>query len=122
MKKKTHHHNNAVYIGIGIFQGVILCHRRRLHLHHLLPFISAVAGCILFLFAVLSFLSPPINHDQFHSHHKVNINITKNPFINLESHFDLIITSIKFNILVYSLINTSRCVQMPESRQLFLFR
>ncbi|KAL7586979.1 hypothetical protein Lser_V15G40091 [Lactuca serriola] len=70
MKKKTHHHNNAVYIGIGIFQGVILCHRRRLHLHHLLPFISAVAGCILFLFAVLSFLSPPINHDQFHSHHK----------------------------------------------------
>lgn len=65
MKKKTQHHNNTVYIGIGIFQGVILCHRRRIHLHHLLPFISAVAGCILFLFAVLSFLSPPINHHHF---------------------------------------------------------
>ncbi|KVI04050.1 GDP-fucose protein O-fucosyltransferase [Cynara cardunculus var. scolymus] len=65
MKKKPHHHNNAVYIAIGILQSAILYNRRRIHLHHLLPFISAVAGCILFLFAVLSFLSPPINHHHF---------------------------------------------------------
>ncbi|KAI3736450.1 hypothetical protein L6452_15991 [Arctium lappa] len=67
MKKKPHHHNyNAVYIIIGLLQSAILYNRRRrIHLHHLLPFISAVAGCILFLFAVLSFLSPPINHHRF---------------------------------------------------------
>ncbi|KAD7117501.1 hypothetical protein E3N88_04769 [Mikania micrantha] len=57
MKKKSHRHHSPVYIGIGI----ILCHRRRIHL---IPFISAVAGSILFFFAVLSFLSPPIDNHQ----------------------------------------------------------
>ncbi|KAK9065151.1 hypothetical protein SSX86_016534 [Deinandra increscens subsp. villosa] len=59
MKKRSRHHNSAAYIGVGILQGVILCHRRRIHL---LPLISAVSGCILFFFALLSFLSPPINN------------------------------------------------------------
>ncbi|KAL8229482.1 hypothetical protein R6Q57_014382 [Mikania cordata] len=57
MKKKSHRHHIPVYIGIGI----ILCHRRRIHL---IPVISAVAGSILFFFSVLSFLSPPIDNHQ----------------------------------------------------------
>ncbi|KAJ9550200.1 hypothetical protein OSB04_014245 [Centaurea solstitialis] len=70
MKKKTHHHNNnnnnAVYIVISILQTAILYNRRRIHLLHL---ISAVAGCLLFLLAVLSFLSPPIHHHHHHFRH-----------------------------------------------------
>nr|GEW35355.1 O-fucosyltransferase 6-like [Tanacetum cinerariifolium] len=69
MKKKNiynHHHHRNNNIGIEILQGVILCHRRRrVHNHHLWPFISAVAACILFFFAVLSFLSPPIHNHHF---------------------------------------------------------
>ncbi|KAI3802261.1 hypothetical protein L1987_30391 [Smallanthus sonchifolius] len=53
-KSKSRHHNNAVYIGVGI----LLCQR--------IPFISAVAACILFLIAVLS---PPIN--DHHVRHRI---------------------------------------------------
>ncbi|KAJ9560661.1 hypothetical protein OSB04_005821 [Centaurea solstitialis] len=80
MKKKTNHHlhhrnnrnsrstttnnnnNNSV---LDILQGIIFCRRRRLH-GQLLPFISAIGGCILFFFAIVSFLSPPINHHHVH--------------------------------------------------------
>ncbi|XP_024989360.1 O-fucosyltransferase 6-like [Cynara cardunculus var. scolymus] len=80
MKKKTNHHlhhrnnrsrssnssntnnNNSV---LGILQSVIFCRRRRFR-GQLLPFISAVGGCILFFFAIVSFLSPPINHHHVH--------------------------------------------------------
>ncbi|PWA76606.1 hypothetical protein CTI12_AA234750 [Artemisia annua] len=66
----------ASYIGIEILQGVILCHRRRVHDHHLLPFISSVAACILFFFAVLSFLSPPIHNHHFrHSFEEVGSSV-----------------------------------------------
>ncbi|PWA55570.1 hypothetical protein CTI12_AA400040 [Artemisia annua] len=80
MKKKNiynhNHRNSASYIGIEILQGVILCHRRRVHDHHLLPFISSVAACILFFFAVLSFLSPPIHNHHFrHSFEEVGSSV-----------------------------------------------
>lgn len=62
-------HNNSVF---GILRGLIFCRRRRLS-SQILPFISALVGCFLFLFAFVSFLSPPINH---HRVHRVNYNHT----------------------------------------------
>ncbi|XP_059654192.1 O-fucosyltransferase 6-like isoform X2 [Cornus florida] len=63
MKKKKR--DNAV-AGVQIIHGALF--RRRRHLHHFLPLLSAVAGALLFLIAVISFLSPPItNHNHPHS-------------------------------------------------------
>lgn len=56
MKKKKRDSNSFINILYGIF------HRRNLRRSHIIPLLSAGAGCLLFLFAVFSFLSPPINH------------------------------------------------------------
>ncbi|PIN25745.1 hypothetical protein CDL12_01539 [Handroanthus impetiginosus] len=65
MKKKKHRDE---LIGVQILQGLIFRHhRRRRRFHHLLPLLSAVTGCLLLLFAILLFLSPPIsNHSGRH--------------------------------------------------------
>ncbi|KAI3804060.1 hypothetical protein L1987_32228 [Smallanthus sonchifolius] len=67
MKKKAqpqHHHNNHH-------------HQQNRNRHntshrslssHLLPFVSALVGCFLFHFALVSFLSPPINHHRVIQH------------------------------------------------------
>ncbi|KAL7604932.1 hypothetical protein Lser_V15G17074 [Lactuca serriola] len=78
MKKTTqqhqpqHHRRNPNRISnnsvLGILQGLIFCRRRNLG-SHLLPFFSALVGCFLFLFAFISFLSPPINHHHVHHFH-----------------------------------------------------
>nr|KAJ0212798.1 hypothetical protein LSAT_V11C400185080 [Lactuca sativa] len=78
MKKTTqqhqpqHHRRNlnriSNYSVLGILQGLIFCRRRNLG-SHLLPFFSALVGCFLFLFAFISFLSPPINHHHVHHFH-----------------------------------------------------
>ncbi|KAL7082906.1 hypothetical protein ACP275_14G130400 [Erythranthe tilingii] len=71
-KKKNKHRDEL--IGLQILEGLIFHprrHRRQSHRphHHLLPLFSAVCGCLLLLFAGLSFLSPPppittANHQQ----------------------------------------------------------
>ncbi|KAM7470975.1 hypothetical protein LguiA_009158 [Lonicera macranthoides] len=45
---------------VKILHGIIF--RRRLH--HLVPLVSAVVGCLIFLLAVFSFLIPPINDNS----------------------------------------------------------
>ncbi|KAA8546167.1 hypothetical protein F0562_020939 [Nyssa sinensis] len=67
MKKKKR--DNTVVIGVQVLFGVLFHRRRRLH--HLLPLFSAVAGFLLFLLSVLSFLSPPITN---HKHHRSSFN------------------------------------------------
>ncbi|MFS7978256.1 hypothetical protein Hanom_Chr10g00913401 [Helianthus anomalus] len=91
MKKKTQPHhdqnrnhnnnrsnnNNTVF---GVLKGLILC--RNLHLgSHLLPFVSGLIGFFLFLLALVSFLSPPINH---HRVHRVRYNHSMHPIHQLD--------------------------------------
>lgn len=56
MKKKKKKRGKAV----KILHSVVF--RRRLH--HLVPLVSAVVGCLIFLLAVFSFLIPPINDNS----------------------------------------------------------
>ncbi|CAK9177906.1 unnamed protein product [Ilex paraguariensis] len=65
--KKRKLRDNTVFLGVQILHGVLSTRRRR-RLHHLLPLLSALAGGLLFLFAVLSFLSPPITHTHRRHH------------------------------------------------------
>ncbi|KAM0025822.1 putative GDP-fucose protein O-fucosyltransferase [Helianthus debilis subsp. tardiflorus] len=92
MKKKTQPHhdqnrnhnnnnrsnnNNTVF---AVSKGLILC--RNLHFgSHLLPFVSGLIGCFLFLLALVSFLSPPINH---HRVHRVRYNHSMHPIHQLD--------------------------------------
>ncbi|XP_022896635.1 O-fucosyltransferase 6-like isoform X2 [Olea europaea var. sylvestris] len=72
MKKKKL--KDDQFIGVQILQGLFF--RRRRLLSHLLPLVSAVSGFLLFLFAVLSFISPPItNHHGRHHHLSLNSSV-----------------------------------------------
>ncbi|KAG8364448.1 hypothetical protein BUALT_Bualt19G0129900 [Buddleja alternifolia] len=67
IKKKKH---KDELIGLQILEGLLFRHHHhpRRSLHHLVPLFSAVSGCLLILFALLSFLSPPIaNHLTLHT-------------------------------------------------------
>ncbi|XP_059638242.1 uncharacterized protein LOC132280136 isoform X2 [Cornus florida] len=64
MKKKK---RDSAVAGVQIIHGALF-HRCRRHLHHFILLLSAVASALLFLIAVISFLSPPItNHSHPHS-------------------------------------------------------
>ncbi|KAL3813970.1 hypothetical protein ACJIZ3_015238 [Penstemon smallii] len=65
MKKKK---NRDELIGFQILQGLIICrhHQRRRRIRRLLPMLSAISGCLLLLFAVMSFLSPAIANPSRH--------------------------------------------------------
>ncbi|XP_057769142.1 O-fucosyltransferase 6 isoform X2 [Salvia miltiorrhiza] len=63
IKKKAHRDE---LIGLQILHGLVFRHHSRRRLHRLLPLFSAVSGCLLLLFAVVLFLSPPVSDQTAH--------------------------------------------------------
>ncbi|XP_052194896.1 O-fucosyltransferase 16 [Diospyros lotus] len=61
MKKKKRDAGNRALLGMQILQGAFFR-----PLHRLFPLLSAVGACLLFVFAALSFLSPPLSHPRRH--------------------------------------------------------
>ncbi|KAK3020936.1 hypothetical protein RJ639_046592 [Escallonia herrerae] len=76
MKKKKR--DNTVFVGVRIVHGAFFRRRRRL-LHDSLPLLlSVIAGCLLFVLAVLSFLYPPITNNHLHLspfNHRIGVEV-----------------------------------------------
>ncbi|KAK4401328.1 O-fucosyltransferase 6 [Sesamum angolense] len=81
MKKKKHRDE---LIGLQILQGLLFRHhQRRRRLHHLLPFLSALSGCLLFLLAILLFLSPSTTTTPRHYHLTLNTSLNKGAKVHM---------------------------------------
>ncbi|KAL3514947.1 hypothetical protein ACH5RR_021849 [Cinchona calisaya] len=69
-RQRGEHTNRSLLFSLRLLLNIFLPHsprRRRRHYHHVLPLISAVAGCLVFLFAFVSFLTP--SHPPSFIHH-----------------------------------------------------